>query len=183
MSRLAAPGSWRMTQWMSGTISNWHWCPPIPSESYAKSFGVAARLTASNSCPDIARPPHRRAFSRPLSIGGRHQSGLQDRGRRFGRSEELEQRVRRLGLPDRNSERARKNKHRLDLSRNSTDEGNSGHMDQFADLLETDLRLAPRDNGGYRFSGGRPSHPPARARDLLGDAKPGKQGRRQIGAA
>ena len=54
---------------------------------------------------------------------------------------------------------------------------------QLADLLEADLRLATRDDRGHRLAGRRPSHLPALARDLVGDAELGEQRGRQIGAA
>jgi hypothetical protein len=71
----------------------------------------------------------------------------------------------------------------LQLRRDRADEGHAGDVDQLADLLEADLRLAPRDDRGHRLAGGRPAHLPTLARNLACDAELREQRGRQIGAA
>ena len=72
-------------------------------------------------------------------------------------------------------ERTGEGKNRLDLGRKRADKADSGDMDQLADLLEADLRLATRDDGGHRLAGRRSAHPSALARDRFGDAELGEQ--------
>jgi hypothetical protein len=68
-------------------------------------------------------------------------------------------------------EHAREGSRWLDLGRNRAYEGNSRDVYQLADLLESDLGLATRDDHGHWLAGRRSSHLSTLARDLISDAE------------
>src|SRR5207244_10243901 len=92
--------------------------------------------------------------------------GLQDRRRRLRRCEEADQRFGGLQLPGHAGERPREGNVRLKLGRNRAHESNTRDVEQLADLLKTNLRLAARDDRSYRFAGRRPAHLLSLARQL-----------------
>src|SRR5262249_2425489 len=99
----------------------------------------------------------------------RRQAGLQDRCRRFGRCEKADQSSGGLGLSGRRGERPREGNVGLKLRRNRADESNTRDVYQFADLLKANLRLAARDDCGYRLAGWRPAHLSTLSSHLVGD--------------
>src|SRR3954470_3106646 len=87
-----------------------------------------------------------------LWISRRGQAGFRNRGCRLGCREETNQRPRRLGLLGVAGNDAGEREPGLQFGRQRSNKVDTGYVHEFADLLETDLRLAPCHHCGYWFA-------------------------------
>ena len=83
---------------------------------------------------------------------------------------ETEQRAGGLRLPGRPGQHRGVDDHLLEVGWNRADERNARHVNELADLLKADFRLAARDDGSHRLAGRRTAHLSGLASDLVGDA-------------